>query len=477
MRPNLLDLDSVSMIRCQLRCIISSLCCAIVGASASRRTEVALCVVLICAVSISPVEKSRRCACILPRQVRCLSLTFVKLSFVSIMSSTRPSFSRVANWFSQHKVLLERIYKDFFIQAHHATCLPRTAHAVKAKIPRERLTTMLVMPRLIGSTILLAAFAAADVYTLKDDLTSTPSHFYNSFNFFTGDDPTEGYVNYVDRHVAAKASLIGYNSTASFDAPAKSILLGANHKHHVSNPRGRSSVRLSSRKTYDAGTLFVADIAHMPTTCGARSALWLLGDGVWPENGEVDWIEGGNALAPANLISLHTTSGCVLSTAQTSKYTGVLQQNVNCDVKASVDNSGCTIAAKDGSFGPSFNRGGGGIYVLEWVKEGFNVWFFPRHGHLPKSLRSKRPDTAEFGKPVAQFAGAGCDWKARFKKMRIIINTTFCGGWGNAVWGNGGCAAKTGVPTCSAFVKDHPKAFEKAYWEINGLRTYRTTKK
>lgn len=331
---------------------------------------------------------------------------------------------------------------------------------------------MLVMVQTIFWAVLLASLARASTYTLKDDLTKTPKIFYNSFDFFTGADPTQGFVNYVDHEAAAAAGLIGYSPAGGFDKPGHSVLLGSNHKHIVTNPRGRSSVRLSSKAAYNSGTLFIADIKHMPATCGAWSALWLLGDATWPAGGEVDWIEGGNALATQNLISLHTSKGCTISGMDASKYSGTLQQNTDCDAYATKDNKGCTIEAGPSSFGPSFNAQGGGIYALEWVDQGFNVWFFPRNSSLPASVNTPTPNVAEFGKPVAQFAGRGCDWMSKFKQMRIIINITYCGGWANGVWTSGGCAAKTGVATCEDYVRNHPKAFADSYFDITGLRVY-----
>jgi beta-glucanase (GH16 family) len=53
------------------------------------------------------------------------------------------------------------------------------------------------------------------------------------------------------------------------------------------NARGRASVRLESFSTYNGG-LFVFDIQHMPgQVCGIWPALWTLGSGLWPQNGEI----------------------------------------------------------------------------------------------------------------------------------------------------------------------------------------------
>jgi beta-glucanase (GH16 family) len=45
-------------------------------------------------------------------------------------------------------------------------------------------------------------------------------------------------------------------------------------------PDGRSSIRLTSKKSYDSG-LVVIDVNHMPTGCGTWPAFWMVGPD-WP---------------------------------------------------------------------------------------------------------------------------------------------------------------------------------------------------
>ena len=68
---------------------------------------------------------------------------------------------------------------------------------------------------------------------------------------------------------------------------------------------GRDSVRISSTKSWGVGSLVVVDLAHAPGgQCGTWPAMWMLGPN-WPNNGEVDIIEGVNGNTN-NLMSLHT---------------------------------------------------------------------------------------------------------------------------------------------------------------------------
>ena len=99
---------------------------------------------------------------------------------------------------------------------------------------------------------------AAASYGLVDTYTS--SNFYSTFNFFTGSDPTHGYVSYQSQSAAQSAGLTNTNNGQ--------IYLGVDHT--TTNPAspGRASTRVTSNKAYTHG-LFIADIAHMPgSICG-----------------------------------------------------------------------------------------------------------------------------------------------------------------------------------------------------------------
>ena len=59
-----------------------------------------------------------------------------------------------------------------------------------------------------------------------------------------------------------------------------------------SNPRGRSSVRISSNKAWDE-SIIILDLQHMPEGCTTWPAFWSLShQGPWPHGGEIDIIEG-----------------------------------------------------------------------------------------------------------------------------------------------------------------------------------------
>lgn len=297
-----------------------------------------------------------------------------------------------------------------------------------------------------------SAAAAASSYLLKDTYNS--ANFFNSFSFFTGDDPTHGFVKYLSKSAAQSANLI---STANSHVKM--------HVDHTNvSPSGRASVRVTSKKSYTRG-LFVADIAHMPSsTCGSWPAFWLFGPN-WPNSGEIDIIEGVN-MQTTNAMSLHTTPGCVINNAGSKSGTTTLEPNCN----ANGAYNGCSVSTSDTrGYGTGFNGIGGGVYAMQWESSGVYVWFFPR-GSVPADIRSGAPRTTNWGLPTAAFnGGSGCQTDKFFANMNIVFDTTFCGDWAGSVWGNGACASKG---SCVSYVANNPQAFVDSYWLINSVKVY-----
>lgn len=119
------------------------------------------------------------------------------------------------------------------------------------------------------STTLLALSGLACLsnagYTLQDDYSA--SNFFSMFDFFTADDPTHGYVNYVDQNTAQSDGLIKNTNGG--------IYMGVDSTN-VATGRGRNSVRITSKNTYNSG-LVILDLAHMPgSVCGTWPAFWMV---------------------------------------------------------------------------------------------------------------------------------------------------------------------------------------------------------
>ncbi|KAL6703448.1 nicotinate-nucleotide diphosphorylase (carboxylating) [Coniothyrium glycines] len=356
-----------------------------------------------------------------------------------------------------------------------------------------------MFPRAVLATA-LTTLVNAQIYTLTDDLSYT--NFFPAFSFYSGPDPTKGFVQYQNHTAAISQNLVGHLEDT------KSIFLGVDYT--TSSPTGRSSVRLESTKTWNRG-LLIADILHMPSSqCGSWPAFWLLsGTAEWPVGGEIDILEGVNDYE-TNAVTLHTSTGCVVDNTTVAGgagqadgvgpaplFTGDMT-TANCDVKAPNQgaNVGCSIhapaslsgvqmggdadakAVKLASYGTPFNEAGGGVYAMEWTDSSITVWFFshadPNTALLFPSFPSNStvPDPSQWPSPLAHFSGNGCDFAQRFKDMKIIFDTTFCGEWAGREWEKGGCKAKTGVDTCEKFVEENPEAFTEAFWEVRGLKWY-----
>ncbi|KAI9847965.1 MAG: hypothetical protein M1837_001482 [Sclerophora amabilis] len=293
-------------------------------------------------------------------------------------------------------------------------------------------------------------------YDLSDDYSG--KSFFSGFSFFTGPDPTQGFVQYVDLKTAAISGLVG----ASNDT----VYLGVDRTNPA--PLGRASVRLESKKTFNKG-LFIADIKHMPGgICGTWPAFWMVGSN-WPDDGEIDILEGVNDQAQ-NAMTLHTSAGCVSTSPD---HSGMLETD-DCDVNAPHQhkNAGCKIThPSTSSYGADFNAHHGGVYATEWTSQAIKIWFFTRD-RIPHDIAAGTPNPSTWGQPSAHFAG-DCDIDSRFHDLRIIFDTTFCGDWAGDVWDSAEtCTALPHGRTCDGFVANNPTAFRDAYWEINSLKIY-----
>ncbi|KAI5255311.1 concanavalin A-like lectin/glucanase [Aureobasidium subglaciale] len=303
----------------------------------------------------------------------------------------------------------------------------------------------------LGS-LLLAGLVSATNYKLVKDFSG--NNFYNQFDFFTGADPTQGFVNYVSHDHAVEYGLIWNKSIPTWGVDAYT------HLDPSGSNGGRTSVRMTSKDSFTHG-LFIADIQHMPqSSCGVWPAFWTFGQsGNWPESGEIDIIEFAN-LGQQNKVSGHTMPGCSISgTSQSGRIQG-------SDCSSAGDGAGCAFLSPSSSTaGSGFNKIGGGVYAMEWTSQHINVWFFPRN-NIPSSIRNGKPDVSKFGQPMANFRG--CDLDKYFYNHAIVFDTTFCGTWAGETFYGDGCSASS----CVDFVANNPSSFKDAYWAVNYVHVY-----
>lgn len=295
------------------------------------------------------------------------------------------------------------------------------------------------------SYLILAASAAltsATFYGSPDDYSG--SKFLDMFTFDTQDDPTHGYVNYLDQASAQGTGL------AVID---QGIVTLRADSTNVASGRGRNSVRVTSKAAYTHG-LVILDLAHMPASvCGIWPAFWSTGPD-WPNHGEIDIIEGVNVQS-TNSMTLHTNAGCSINQHSCEGHDG-------CGLQTAGPNS----------YGSDFNAQRGGVYAMEWTSDAINMWFFPRGTDTANAL-SDSPDPSSWGKPTAGFqGGSDCSIDDHFKDHNLVFDTTFCGDWAGQVWGQDPiCSAK--APTCQDFVRDNPAEYKDAFWAINSLKVFK----
>ncbi|KAL8752855.1 MAG: hypothetical protein Q9199_005460 [Rusavskia elegans] len=257
------------------------------------------------------------------------------------------------------------------------------------------------------------------------------------------DDPTHGYVNYVDQATADSQDL--YNVSNG------QVTWGVDHVN-IASGRGRNSIRLTSKAQYTHG-LVILDLAHMPGgACGVWPAFWMTGPN-WPNSGEIDILEGVNNQAQ-NQMTMHTGPGCTLASSS-------CEGGLGCHIKPEGSNN----------YGTGLNNAGGGVYAMEWTSGSINIWFFPRNG-IPGDMTRPNPNPSTWGTATASFVGGdNCNIDQHFKNNNIVFDTTFCGDWAGGVWSqDGSCSAQAG--TCREYVQNHPEAFTDAYWTINSLKVY-----
>lgn len=143
-------------------------------------------------------------------------------------------------------------------------------------------------------------------------------------------------------------------------------------------------------------------------------------------SGEIDIVEGVNDQS-TNRMTLHTNDGCAIATPSPANMTDtVLTKNCNVFAPDQPSNQGCAIQSQSANtYGPAFNINGGGTWAVEVTNQAVSVHFFPA-GSVPQDILAGLPKPETWGMPTARFGG-NCNIANHFRKLKIVINTTFCG--------------------------------------------------
>ncbi|KAG2154871.1 glycoside hydrolase family 16 protein [Suillus clintonianus] len=300
-----------------------------------------------------------------------------------------------------------------------------------------------------GSTIL---------WVIQD--TYEGSTFFDTFDFYTGPDPTNGLVTFVDRQTAFNSGL------ANVTADNKVIMQGDNTTQ-LAYGVNRSSVRISSQTEYNMG-LFILDVEMAPWGCGVWPAFWTVGSGEWPWNGEIDIIEGVHN-NEYNQITWHTAPGCNLT--QGTNFSGTIVQtngvdNLQCDAFIN-NNAGCGVTEwSRASYGPFFDAQEGGVFAMNWDENGIAVWSFYR-ALIPVDITQGEPNPSNWGEPDAALSTQSCNITQFFANHSIVFDITFCGDWAGNSYATSGCPG-----TCENRLMD-PTNFDNATWIIKSLKVYK----
>ncbi|KAH9060757.1 glycoside hydrolase family 16 protein [Lactarius vividus] len=294
--------------------------------------------------------------------------------------------------------------------------------------------------------------------------------FFSGWNFFTGGDPTNGIVQYVDQATAQSSNLTSINSDGN-------VIMRVDTTPQVTG--NRPSVRIQSQFSFTGG-LVIMDSVHMPTGCGTWPAFWTNGP-TWPQTGEIDIVEGVNDYTN-NQATIHTNSGCELPSSNITALgiSGSIVGGTNC-AALETGNQGCGVrASQTNSFGAAFNSIGGGVYAMRWDDSGIAVWFFARSS-IPSDITANAPVPDGWGTPSAFWPASTCNPFEFFQDHSVIFDTTLCGDWASGVWTASGipgqeqsCAQRTGVATCEQFVRQNGAALSEAYWEVKGVQIYQS---
>ncbi|KAF8895108.1 concanavalin A-like lectin/glucanase domain-containing protein [Infundibulicybe gibba] len=303
----------------------------------------------------------------------------------------------------------------------------------------------------------LRSTAAAGVtYDIVQDY-SGPG-FFNNWIFF----------DHFDNLTSGDVVICGDSAKLAFVDPSTNhAIIKVDNTSTVPFNEKRNSVRITSPDRYGVGSVWIADMLHVPFGCSVWPAWWSQAPD-WPIGGEIDTFEGVN-LRTNNQISLHTNPGCVQTNPTQSSQ---LINSTDCSHLAN-GNQGCVVTdPSTASYGAGFAAAGGGVLPLNsLIRASRAIWFFPR-ANVPAAITNNAStiDTSTFGPPVANYPATGCNIGQFFEPQGLIFDITLCGD----------LALPTLSQTCSGdcyndYVLGNGSNYKNAYFEVASVRIYSKT--
>ncbi|KAI0642985.1 concanavalin A-like lectin/glucanase domain-containing protein [Trametes meyenii] len=284
--------------------------------------------------------------------------------------------------------------------------------------------------------------------------------FFNDWSFYNHfDNLTNGNVNFV-------GEVDAFHNKLAFTNDAGNAIIKVDNSSTLKFNQNRNSVRISTKDQFTVGSVWVADLLHVPYGCSVWGAFWSSAP-TWPIGGEIDTFEAVNQDYYSHM-GLHTNPGCTHSTSavQSSK----LINSTDCSVQAN-GNQGCIISnPTTASYGADFAKSGGGVYVTEFAIDGISIWYFNRTS-IPSSLQGNvtNIDTSTLGIPVANWPADDCSINAFFEPQELVFDITLCGDYAGA--------SSVFYQTCSGvcyedYVLGDPSHYDTAYFEVSYVRVY-----
>ncbi|KDN37375.1 glycoside hydrolase family 16 protein [Tilletiaria anomala UBC 951] len=291
----------------------------------------------------------------------------------------------------------------------------------------------------------------------------SPSSILANFVFSTMDDPSGGYVQYVNKSVALANNMFGTGTNGGLKFGADMKQVGG----------ARRSIRLESVARYGQG-LYIFDISHMPTGCGTWPAVWTYtGSDDWPYGGEVDILEGVNGVTSApNAPSMHTGPNCTMPNSNSGMTGSRVHYDCN-SANGANDNNGCTAKMTDQtiSYGYRFNQNQGGVYAYQRDSSDLKIWFWSSQDAPAGTKRddARSVDVTTWGNPSVSFPFTSTCSASHLNDNQIItMNLDFCGGYVAGRWATDGCSAV--ASDCNTYVSNTPNP--EAYFDINAIKIY-----